>query len=181
MSRISTQAAHSALLRRIFETQQSVHDRQIQATSEKKSQNYLGIARESRRLINIENTRSTLERFVSNNEQVDVRLEITEKVVEQFRTTVSNFRQDVNKYASGEKTDAARVSFIQTRAYESLKHIQSLLNTDIDGRYLFSGSKTGTEPVDLGITTIEAFQAKYDGTRINSGFSINFNFFFNLF
>ena len=39
MSRISTQAAHSALLRRIFETQQSVHDRQIQATSEKKSQN----------------------------------------------------------------------------------------------------------------------------------------------
>ena len=166
MSRISTQAAHSALLRRIFETQQSVHDRQIQATSEKKSQNYLGIARESRRLINIENTRSTLERFVSNNEQVDVRLEITEKVVEQFRTTVSNFRQDVNKYASGEKTDAARVRFIQTRAYESLKHIQSLLNTDIDGRYLFSGSKTGTEPVDLGITTIEAFQAKYDGTRI---------------
>ena len=105
MSRISTQAAHTVLLRRIFETQQSVHDRQIQATSEKKSQNYLGIAQDSRRLINIENTRSTLERFVSNNEQVDVRLEITEQVVEQFRTTVSDFRKDLRTYASGEKND----------------------------------------------------------------------------
>ena len=166
MTRISTQAANSVLLDRIFDTQQTVYERQIQATSEKKSQDYLGIARDSRRLINIENTRSTLQRFVSNNEQVDVRLEITEKVVEQFRTTVNDFRSDLREYASGEKVDEERISFIQTRAYESLKNIQSLLNTDIDGRYLFSGTKTDTEPVDFGITTIEAFQAQYDGARI---------------
>ena len=78
MSRISTQAANTVLLSRIFETQQSVFQREIQATSEKKSQDYLGIARDSRRLINIENTRTQLQRYVRNNEQVDVRLEITE-------------------------------------------------------------------------------------------------------
>ena len=163
MSRISTQAANSVLLSRIFQTQQNVYERQIQVTSERKSQSYDGIAQDSRRLINIENTRSTLERFVSNNEQVDVRLEITEKVVEQFRITVSDFRKELNTYSTGEKLDEERVNYIQTRAYESLKNIQSLLNTDIDGRFLFSGSKTDTEPVDFGITTLEAFQAKYDG------------------
>ena len=166
MSRISTQAANSVLLSRIFQTQQNVYERQIQVTSERKSQSYDGIAQDSRRLINIENTRSTLERFVSNNEQVDVRLEITEKVVEQFRITVSDFRKELNTYSTGEKLDEERVNYIQTRAYESLKNIQSLLNTDIDGRFLFSGSKTDTEPVDFGITTIEAFQEKYDGARI---------------
>ena len=61
MTRISTQAANSVLLNRIFRTQQNVYERQIQVTSERKSQNYHGIAQDSRRLINIENTRSTLE------------------------------------------------------------------------------------------------------------------------
>lgn len=166
MNRISTQAANTVLLGRIFKTQQTVFQREIQTTSEKKSQDYQGIARDSRRLVNVETTRTQLQRYVSNNEQVDVRLQITENVVESFRTTVVEFRRQLRTYAAGEKTDKERVDFIQTRAHESLKNIQSLLNTDIDGRYLFSGSRTDTEPVDLGLSTIEAFQSKYDGARI---------------
>ena len=56
MTRISTQAANSVLLSRIFQTQQNVYERQIQVTSERKSQSYDGISQDSRRLINIENT-----------------------------------------------------------------------------------------------------------------------------
>jgi len=167
MSRISSLAASTVLLQTIFDTQERVHERQIQVTTEKKSQSYGGIADDARRLVNVENSRALLDRYIKNNEQVDVRLQITESVVEDFRTNISDFRKDLLAYSSGEKNDESRINDIQIRAYQTLKNIQSYLNTDIDGRFVFGGSRHDQEPVDLGLTTIAAFQAKYDGSRIS--------------
>ncbi len=166
MSRISSLAANTILLETIFNTQKQVHDRQVQATTEKKSQDYSGIASDARRLVNVENSKALLERYIKNNDQVDVRLQINEKVVEDFRKAISDFRDDLLIYSSGEKNDEERVQTVQTRAFDTLKNIQSLLNTDIDGRFLFGGSSHQQEPVDLGLTTIAAFQSQYDGARI---------------
>ena len=121
MTRISSLAANTLLLETIFDTQKRVLEREIQASTEKKSQDYLGIASDSRRLVNIENNVAKLNRFVSNNQQVDVRLEITEQVVEDFRTTVSTFRQQLLDYSSGEKNSEERVNDIQSRAFKALK------------------------------------------------------------
>ena len=166
MTRISSLAANQVLLEKIFNTQKRVLDQNIQVTTEKKSQDYQGVAGDSRRLVNVENSKSLLERFISNNEQVDVRLQISEQVVESFRSAISDFRNELQTYASGEKKDEERVNTIQTRAFETLKNLQNLLNTDVDGRFMFGGSRHNQEPVDLGLTTIEAFQSKFDGTRI---------------
>ena len=73
---------------------------------------------------------------MSNNEQVDVRLEITEKVVEQFRTTVSDFRKDLNTYATGEKLDEERVNSFRP-AHTILKNIQSFLTQTSTGGSCF--------------------------------------------
>ena len=108
MTRISTMASNSILLDTIFRTQQRVLDSQIQVATEKRSQDYQGIAGNSRRLVNIENSSAALERFISNNEQQDVRFQITENVMESVKDTVLQFRNQLSNYASGEKRDRER-------------------------------------------------------------------------
>ena len=44
-----------------------------------------------------------------------------------------------------------------------MKNMQDYLNTDFDGRYLFSGSRVRTQPVQIGASSLAAFQAIYDG------------------
>ncbi|SVC54408.1 uncharacterized protein METZ01_LOCUS307262, partial [marine metagenome] len=66
MTRISTSAANTLLLQRIFRTQQRVVDGQVKIGSEKKSQIYQGIANDSQRLVNYERTRDLLTRYTTN-------------------------------------------------------------------------------------------------------------------
>ncbi|MBT5298861.1 MAG: hypothetical protein HOL41_10970 [Rhodospirillaceae bacterium] len=166
MTRISTMASNSILLDTIFRTQQRVLDSQIQVATEKRSQDYQGIAGNSRRLVNIENSSAALERFISNNEQQDVRFQITENVMESVKDTVLQFRNQLSNYASGEKRDRERAEAIQVDAFEALKTIENLLNTEVDGRFLFSGSRVGTQPVSLNVNTISGFQTTFDGARV---------------
>ena len=125
MTRISTMASNSILLDTIFRTQQRVLDSQIQVATEKRSQDYQGIAGNSRRLVNIENSSAALERFISNNEQQDVRFQITENVMESVKDTVLQFRNQLSNYASGEKRDRERAEAIQVDAFEALKTIEN--------------------------------------------------------
>jgi flagellar hook-associated protein 3 FlgL len=166
MTRISSAASNTLLLEQIFKTQKRVLDREIQATTEKKSQDYKGIARDSRRLVNLENEYSLLNRYVSNNEQLDVRLQIQETAVESLQDTIRNFRNELQNFGGGNQKDQERVEFIQVRAFKALKSINFLLNTEVDGRYLFAGSRSTETAVDLNISTLTAFQSTFDGARV---------------
>ncbi len=166
MTRISTAASNTLLLDQIFRVQQRVLDREIQATTEKKSQDYQGIARDSRRLVNLENETSLLRRYIANNEQVDVRLQIQETAVESLHETISTFRDELQSFGAGNKQDQERVEFVQLRAFEALKSMNFLLNTEVDGRYMFAGSRSTETAVDINISTLSAFQTTYDGSRV---------------
>ncbi|MEK9753052.1 MAG: hypothetical protein VW338_07565, partial [Rhodospirillaceae bacterium] len=166
MSRISSAAANNLLLDQIFRTQQRVVDRHLQVSTEKKSQDYQGIAPESRRLVNLENERDLLQRYVQSNEQVDIRLQVQETAVEGIRTVINNFRKDLQNYTSGEKRDPERVSFIQARAIDALKSMNFLLNTEVEGRHIFGGARVTQSPVDIGVSTLSSFQSTYDGAGV---------------
>jgi flagellar hook-associated protein 3 FlgL len=47
-----------------------------------------------------------------------------------------------------------------------MKDMQDFLNTDVDGRYLFAGSRARTQPVSLTASTLAQFQAIYDGDKV---------------
>lgn len=165
MTRISTNAANALLVQQIFRTQQRVVEGEVQITSEKRSIDYQGIAINSQRLVNIENTRDALQRYITNNEQMDVRLEVRESVLEGVYDTIKDFRSQLRTYGTFEPKDSERVQDIQNSALRSLKSLQDLLNTDVDGRHLFAGTRSTTQPVDFGLTSLSAFQTTYDGAR----------------
>jgi len=165
MSRISTLAANTLLLNQTLRTQSRILDGQVAVSSEKKSQDYKGIHVDSRRLVNIEHNRDLLQRYIKNNEQKDVGLTVSTTVVDNVQTAVKEFRKSLSTFSTFETKDAVKVKDIQDNAFRTLLTIQDYLNTDIDGRYLYSGGKKTTQPVAFGLTSVDAFQTKYDGSR----------------
>ncbi|NQU60544.1 MAG: hypothetical protein HQ512_05400 [Rhodospirillales bacterium] len=167
MTRISSLAANNALVNQLLRTQTRLFNLQTQVSSEKVSQDYSGIAVQSQRLLNLENTTSNLKQFIQNNEQMDTRLNVSGTVVDAIRTTIDDFRKNLDVYSQGATKDETRVKTIQDDAFRALKSIEDYLNTDIDGRYLFSGARVDTQPVSFGLSTVANFQSTYDGARVS--------------
>ena len=105
------------MINQILRTQERLFDLETQVTSEKKSQDYRGISINSQRLVNLENTKAQLQRFIDNNTQQEVRLGIQETVVEGIRDTVREFQVQLNSYANSDTKDEEKVEEIQAAAY----------------------------------------------------------------
>ena len=163
MSRISTYASNSLLLQQTLRTQQRVHDGQIAISSEKKSQTYDGIYSDARRLVNVENTNNLLLHFISNNNQAEVSLGITDTVVEGIRDTLNDFKASLLTYNTDKNKSREDTDLVQNQAFSAMVGVQSLLNTDVDGKFLFSGGRASTPPVNLGLVDLSEFQSRYDG------------------
>ena len=166
MSRISSYASNQQLVGRLLLTQERLLDLQYQVNSEKKSPTYSGIARDSQRLINIENSRDRLQNYISNNEREQTRLNIADTSVEAFRVSVNNFKKELNGYTPGTPTTRENIDSVQAAAFRALRDFEDLLNTEVDGRFLFAGGRTTTQPVDLGVNSISSFQSTYDGAIV---------------
>lgn len=166
MTRISSAAANTQLVNRILLTQQRLFDLQGQVSSEKKSQDYAGIALDSQRLLNIENSRDRLERYIRNNEQQQTRLNVATTAVDAARTSIRTFRQELSNYSVGKTTVKENVDNVQEAAFRAIRDLEDLLNTEVDGRFLFGGSRATTEPVDFNASSISSFQSIYDGSRV---------------
>lgn len=166
MTRISSLAANTLLLSKIFRTQQNLFDQQVKVTTQQNSQDYAGIATSSQRLVTLENSRDALQRFNRTNQIEDTRIEVTNTALDGISETLLDFRSALNTFQTGAARDETRVKTVQDQAFRTLKSLEDLLNIDIDGRFQFSGARVTTEPVDFGLTTVSAFQTKYDGAKV---------------
>ena len=166
--RIANLAASNSLLNYVLRVQKRVHDGEVQVASEKVSQDYAGISRDSQYLVNIENTRDALQRYVHNNATMEFRLNSASAAVEGARKAISDFKNALVKFQSQDGTkNEVQVDDIQEWAFRSLKAVQGYLNTEVNGRYLFSGSRVTTSPVQMGLTTLGTFQTSYDGYAVS--------------
>ena len=166
MTRIASLAANNQLVQLLLRTQSRLQDSEVQVASEKISQDYKGIALDSERLVNLENTRNALSRYVDNNTIAGVRLDIAGTTVEALRQTIDDFQGQLSSFHQFDAKGAVEVKDIQDAAFRALKTMEGFLNTEADGRFLFSGARVTTQPVDLGLADLAAFQARYDGTMV---------------
>jgi flagellar hook-associated protein 3 FlgL len=166
MTRIADQASVNTVIARMLDTQARLNDLQVQLSSEKKSQDYQGIARDSERLVKFENSRDSLQAFIVNNEIMDMRLQTSDSVLDGIDQTMNDFRESLYDYEAGSLTNEQRVKDIQDAAFRALTDLEVHLNSDVGGRFMFAGGRVSTQPVDLGLTSLSAFQTKYDGEAV---------------
>lgn len=144
-SRVADFAQHQRNLTHILDAQRRLNFGQLQLSSGRKSDVYVGIASDVRRLVNVESSYLRANQYVSNNKLVDQRLQIMESHVAQIFDVVSQFKTLlVNGLNANNSADLA----MPTQAQSLLNEITALLNVQDDGRYLFAGSRTDTAPVD---------------------------------
>ncbi len=164
--RIASRSSNNELVIILLGTQRRMQESQVQVSTLKRSQTYSGIAQESERLVNVETTRAALDRFVAQNTIADVRLKTQDTVIVGMEKTIASFRESLLNFEEGGQDVQTRVATIQDAAFRTLKDLEIFLNTDVDGRFLFSGGRISTTPVDLELTNLIAFQAEYNGDSV---------------
>ncbi|MEP7240268.1 MAG: hypothetical protein ABI697_05230 [Devosia sp.] len=99
-----------------------------------------------------------IEGYQNNMTMVGVRLDLLNKVMGQFDTSESDARSGIAAGAYG----SSNINFgtAPTTAQSRLDEVLTLLNTDVDGRYLFGGSKTDKPPVGTMSTILDGVNGK---------------------
>ncbi len=97
---------------------------------------------------------------------METRLTAVDKAVEAMGKTMSDFRAVLLDLGSNKPLDEAHVTEVQAFAFRALKDMESYLNTEVNGRFLFAGSRATTRPADLGLTTMTDFQNRFDGESV---------------
>ncbi|PCI42461.1 MAG: hypothetical protein COB46_00295 [Rhodospirillaceae bacterium] len=167
MSRIGTYASQQQLNNYLFKVQDRLNKTMIQVTTEKRAQDYKGIGYDTQRLIGYEIDISTFTRYQKNNDIEDVILKSTEPALTAIESTMSDFRKSMTSFNSDNVVDEDSIRVIQQQAFLAMQGMQSFLNTEVNGRYLFGGNRMDSAPVDLQLSSLEDFQARYDGNTVN--------------
>lgn len=166
MSRIASLAANNQLVTQLLNTQANIQETQVQLASGKKAQTYSGIAQDAESVVNVEDARNALNRFVNNNQVMQTRLDVTASTLDGIDKVLRDFRGQLSSFQSFQTQDPQRIQDIQDAAFRTLKTLESYLNTQADGRFVFSGARIGTSPADLNLTTLSDLQAAYDGVTV---------------
>lgn len=183
MTRIATLAQHNLMQSQIAQTQGKIQELQIQTSSGQKAQRYSGIASDSLRLLNLENDRARIDQYVNGNGTVNLRLQAMETSVSETFDLATQLKTLLVNAISG---DNASILSLNATATDMMNEAERDLNVKIGDRYLFSGTATGTAPVDISDPAFTAPPTSYpsnadtsyyqgNGTRLTTRVADNFD------
>jgi flagellar hook-associated protein 3 FlgL len=168
VTRISTAASNQVLVNRMLEQQQRVHNDQTQLSTGFKSQDYLGIAGDTFQLLNVENEKARMGRYISNNQLVSTTLKAQQTSVQGIDDTARMIRSELISFAgrdlsSQNPENMTAVNDLQNKVFSAFSQIQYFLSQKIDGKYIFGGAMSDKPPFDLPYDSLQDFQNFYDG------------------
>ena len=169
MPRVPTFGLHQLTLAQTLETQRRLTDNQVQVSSGKVSPDYIGVAIDSRRLVNLENAVTEAKGFSDISSRIDTRLQMMETSVSGAVDIATRFRTLlVNATNAGDSS----LLELNQRAEDFMVQLAGLLNVRDDIRHIFAGSRIEVEPIDLSILLSNApaltNAVEYTGTATNS-------------
>ncbi len=171
MDRISTFNQQRQFISQALEVQKRYSVELTQQSTSVKSLTYDGYGSESRTIINLESDLKLADQYVSNGSIVAARVEVAYSAMTSIADVTTAARSWLSDVISG-ATDEISGTNVQAQAY--LDQIASLLNTQMDGYYVFGGTASGAAPVD--ITSYAAVDAStvdssyYNGSDTNPSY-----------
>lgn len=146
MDRISTFSQQRQFITQALEVQRRYATEQTQLATSTKSLTYDGYGASSRTIISLEGEIKAADQFVSNGTLVSARVEAAYGATNSIVDLASNARSWLSSVISGATDDAGNFN-IQAEAY--LAEVAGLLNTKVDGYYVFAGTMSTEAPVDI--------------------------------
>lgn len=149
MERVSSAGLGQALLRSAMTVQAKLAEKQGANASGLKSETYAGLGADAARLMTMENALAGLQARSSTTQIALDRTETMHQAVGDMTDLLTSMRTTLSQLSS-QSTD--QVDYNQIGA-DMLTDLAALMNTQADGRYLFAGGATTTQPVDTTLLT----------------------------
>lgn len=145
--RISSLSQQQLLLDRLLVTKQTNGQLQQQVSTGLKSQNLQGLARESNALLGSKAAASRLDAYMQSNRELQIRLEIQNTALGSIAEVADDLRQDLISTVNLNSS----VGFI-TKIEDTLDRLINLVNTTHAGKFVFGGTRTEQEPINISNT-----------------------------
>lgn len=146
MERVATFNHQNTLVQYMMRAEAKVATEQVRSSTGLNSTDYKGIASDSGRLVNLESHYKRLEQYVDEGEVVNGRIQSMYDAV----GGMSDLTSRLSALITGLQGDnAAGVEGVTAEAGELMKEFAALLNTQQEGRYLFSGGRTDQPAVTV--------------------------------
>lgn len=147
----------NAQMTRLSDLQKTLNDLQRQATTQKKNDTFSGFGFDAQSLQRYRMDKSRLDSYLSNIDTVSTRIDVMSKGMEK---AADLGRQLLGSIQTQVREGTVDIETMKTLAKDALEFVRDIMNTQVDGRYLFSGASTSTEPLDSLNTVNTAIQAE---------------------
>ena len=164
--RISTITQNLRIDNSITSIQRKIADAQLQISTGKLSQVYSGFeGQDVRLLITLKEQRTSVDSYVDTITNTQVKTKTIDASLVTFTDITQDLRKKLYEQVEGLYDNSALA--LQTFANAAIDQLTNLLNQTADGKYLFNGTDTDTQPMINSATT----KAAYVQPALSGGFA----------
>ena len=144
--RVATFALSDQMIANALRVQSVMANEQIQESSGQKSQDFAGYGADAGSVVNLQVSVTRSQSYIDAASVADSKVQVMYSAVGSMTNILTQLRSQLSAASVGSST---ATSSVITYAQQALSQVGSLLNTQYDGEYVFSGAKTDTAPVNL--------------------------------
>ncbi len=143
--RVATFASSDRLLQAALKVQARQAEATLQQASGQISEDYGGLGSTAGSVVSLQSSISMSKAYAEAASTAGDRVEAMYDAVDSIIDQITSMKATLSSFA----TTTSDTDELQVTAEEMLESLASLMNTQLGGRYLFSGSAVDTAPVDL--------------------------------
>ncbi|HEX6979208.1 MAG TPA: hypothetical protein VF342_07905 [Alphaproteobacteria bacterium] len=148
VSNISTLAQSTTLIRYMMEMQVEMARLQKQIASGKKAETYSQLRTDARASLNLQASRASIETMANANAVTKVRMDAIQAALLRLSEIASEIRDKARVATTGVGLPAdSGNEVLRSIAASRLNEVTTILNTQVDGVYVFAGRKFDTPPM----------------------------------
>jgi flagellar hook-associated protein 3 FlgL len=145
LMRVATFPSINQMVDAALQTQATMANLQTQESSGLVSSDYGGLGAQAGQVLNLQVSISQAQAFATAGTAAYDRASVMSSALSNISDLLTTFKSDLT---AADSTDGSSDSLSET-ASGLLQQMASELNTQYEGEYVFGGSRTGTEPVDV--------------------------------
>ena len=144
--RVATFAQSDQMITAALRTQSIMANEQIEESSGVKSEDFSAYGSDTQSIVNLQVSVTRAQTYIDAATQADSKVQVMYSAVGSVSDLITNLRTQLSAATVTSSTETA--SLISS-AQDMLQEMGSILNTQYDGQYIFSGASTTTAPIDL--------------------------------
>lgn len=156
LGRVATFALSEKMIQTALRSQSRTAELELQEASGNISDDFGGLGVTSRRVLNLQTSIAQSTAYSDAATSADSRVEVMYSACTQMTDLLTTLRSSIVSATDAGTLDDGTLASLTTAMSEYLDEFASLLNTQYEGRYLFSGAKTDTKPVDVSSSSYAA-------------------------